>query len=181
MPGARVKDLYAVRGQAQKSARWRDRPNRMFQHMLRREKLRLDRGLPSRFERGTAALVKRLKASWQEYRYECAVRIVQPGLGSGKVDEEALHLLAATETYLFETRSMPPPRHCERLRSARSDEPTWGARLSYSPLSRESKRPTARRGCTKSSMTASGSSPARTAHGCGSTAARAITSPTASR
>jgi hypothetical protein len=27
MPGARVKDLYAVRGQAQKSARWRDRPN----------------------------------------------------------------------------------------------------------------------------------------------------------
>jgi hypothetical protein len=26
MPGARVKDLYAVRGQAQKSARWRDRP-----------------------------------------------------------------------------------------------------------------------------------------------------------
>jgi hypothetical protein len=67
-----------------------------------------DRGLPSRFERGTAALVKRLKASWQEYRYEYAVRIVQPGLGSGKVDEEALHLLAATETYLFETRSMPP-------------------------------------------------------------------------
>jgi ATP dependent DNA ligase domain len=46
--------------------------------------------------------------------------LCNPAWARGKVDEEALHLLAATETYLFETRSMPP-RHCERLRSARSD------------------------------------------------------------
>jgi hypothetical protein len=106
-PGARVKDLYEVCGQAQKSARWRDRPNRMFQHMLQREKLRLNRGDPSRFESGTAALVKKLKASWQEYRYEYAVRIVQPGLSRGAVGDEGLHLLAATETYLLETRAIP--------------------------------------------------------------------------
>jgi superfamily II DNA or RNA helicase len=106
-PGARVKDLYEVCGQAQKSARWRDRPNRMLQHMLRREKLRLDRGKASRFEQGTPALLKKLKASWQEYRYEYAVRIVQPGLSKGKIGDEALHLLAAVETYLLETRAMP--------------------------------------------------------------------------
>lgn len=105
-PGARVKDLYEVCGQAQKSARWRDRPNRMFTHMLRREKLRLDKGQSSRFEHGNAAFLKRLKASWQDYRYEFDVRIVQPGLSRSAITEEGLHLLAGVETYLLETRAM---------------------------------------------------------------------------
>lgn len=106
-PGARVKDLYEVCGQAQKSARWRDRPNRMLQHILRREKLRLDRTGVSRFERGTAALVKKLKAGWQDYRYEYAVRVVQPGLSKKAIGEEGLHLLAGVETYLLDTRAIP--------------------------------------------------------------------------
>lgn len=105
-PGARVKDLYEVCGQAQKSARWRDRPNRMLTHMLKREKLRLDKGQSSRFEHGTAAFLKKLKASWQDYRYEFDVRIVQPGLSRAAVTEEGLHLLASVETYLLETRAM---------------------------------------------------------------------------
>ncbi|WP_292084033.1 MULTISPECIES: DEAD/DEAH box helicase [unclassified Brevundimonas] len=106
-PGARVKDLYEVCGQAQKSARWRDRPNRMFQHMLKRERLRLERGVPSRFEQGTAASLKKLKSGWQDYRYEYDVKIVQPGLSRRAVGEEGLHLLAGAETYLLETRAMP--------------------------------------------------------------------------
>jgi superfamily II DNA or RNA helicase len=106
-PGARVKDLYEVCGQAQKSARWRDRPNRMLQHMLKREKLRLDKGVASRFELGTAAALKKLKAGWQDYRYEYDVKIVQPGLSRSAIGEEGLHLLAGTETYLLETRAMP--------------------------------------------------------------------------
>ena len=89
-PGARVKDLYEVCGQAQKSARWRDRPNRMFAHMLRREKLRLDKGQSSRFEHGNAAFLKRLKASWQDYRYEFDVRIIQPGLSRAAITEEGM-------------------------------------------------------------------------------------------
>ncbi|WP_036280595.1 DEAD/DEAH box helicase [Methylocystis sp. ATCC 49242] len=105
-PGARVKDLYEVCGQAQKSARWRDRPSRMFTHMLRREKLRLDKGQSSRFEHGNAAFLKRLKASWQDYRYEFDVRIIQPGLSRAVITEEGLHLLAGVETYLLETRAM---------------------------------------------------------------------------
>lgn len=105
-PGARVKDLYEVCGQAQKSARWRDRPNRMFIHMLKREKLRLDKGQSTRFEQGTAAFLKKLRASWQDYRYEFDVRIVQPGLSRTAITEEGLHLLASVETYLLETRAM---------------------------------------------------------------------------
>lgn len=105
-PGARVKDLYEVCGQAQKSARWRDRPNRMFTHMLKREKLRLDKAQSSRVEQGTAAFLKKLKASWQDYRYEFDVRIVQPGLSRSAITEEGLHLLASVETYLLETRAM---------------------------------------------------------------------------
>jgi superfamily II DNA or RNA helicase len=105
-PGARVKDLYEVCGQAQKSARWRDRPSRMLTHMLKREKLRLDKGQSSRFEEGTAAFLKKLKASWQDYRYEFNVRIVQPGLSRAAITEEGLHLLAGVETYLLETRAM---------------------------------------------------------------------------
>jgi len=104
--GARVKDLYEVCGQAQKSARWRDRPSRMFTHMLRREKLRLDKGQSSRFEYGNAAFLKRLKASWQDYRYEFDVRIIQPGLSRAAITEEGLHLLASVEIYLMETRAM---------------------------------------------------------------------------
>ena len=100
-PGACVKDLYEVCGQAQKSARWRDRPNRMFTHMLKREKLRLDKGQSSRFEQGTAAFLKKLKASWQDYRYEFDVRIIQPGLSRAAITEEGLHLLAGVETYLL--------------------------------------------------------------------------------
>ncbi|HBN7892920.1 TPA: hypothetical protein L3842_005977 [Pseudomonas aeruginosa] len=105
-PGARLGDLYEVCGQAQKSARWRDRPNRMFTHMLKREKRRLEKGQSSRFELGTAASLKKLKASWQDYRYEFDVRIVQPGLSRAAVNEEGLHLLAGVETYLLETRAM---------------------------------------------------------------------------
>ena len=105
-PGHRIKELYEVCGQAQKSARWRDRPNRMLAHMLSREKLRRGRGQPSRLERGTAADLRKLKARWQEYRYQFDVRIVQPGLSLGAIGDEGLHLLAGTETYLLDTRGM---------------------------------------------------------------------------
>lgn len=105
-PGARLNDLYEVCGQAQKSARWRDRPNRMLQHMLKREQMRRDRGLSSRIERGSAAMIKKLKAGWQDHRFEYDVRLVQPGLSRQAIGEEGLHLLAGVETYLLETRAM---------------------------------------------------------------------------
>lgn len=105
-PGARLGDLYEVCGQAQKSARWRDRPNRMLQHMLKREQIRRDKGLSSRVERGSAAMIKKLKAGWQDHRFEYDVRIVQPGLSRQAIGEEGLHLIAGVETYLLETRAI---------------------------------------------------------------------------
>lgn len=105
-PGSRLSDLYEVCGQAQKSARWRDRPNRMLQHMLKREQMRRDRGVSSRIEQGSAATIKKLKAGWQDHRFEYDVRIVQPGLSRQAIGEEGLHLLAGVETYLLETRAM---------------------------------------------------------------------------
>lgn len=74
--GGRLADLYEVCGQAQKSARWCDRPGRMLQHMLRREKMRRDRGVSSRIEQGSAAGIKKLKGGWQDHRFEFDVRIV---------------------------------------------------------------------------------------------------------
>ncbi|MGR9424783.1 hypothetical protein [Rhizobium leguminosarum] len=74
--------------------------------MLKREKLRLEKGQGSRFEQGNASFLKKLKASWQDYRYEFDVRIVQPGLSRAAVTDEGLHLLASVETYLLETRAM---------------------------------------------------------------------------
>ncbi|MCK9563580.1 MAG: hypothetical protein M0R02_12780 [Bacteroidales bacterium] len=74
--------------------------------MLKREKLKLDKGQSSRFQRGTAVFLQKLKASWQDYRYEFDARIVQPGLSQASITEESLHLLAGVETYLLETRAM---------------------------------------------------------------------------
>jgi hypothetical protein len=71
------------------------------------QRLRFERGAASRFEQGAAAALKKLKAGWQDYRYEYDVKIVQPGLSRRAVGEEGLHLLAGAETYLLETRAMP--------------------------------------------------------------------------
>lgn len=78
----------------------------MLQHMLKREQMRRDRGVSSRIEQGSAATIKKLKAGWQDHRFEYDVRIVQPGLSRQAIGEEGLHLLAGVETYLLETRAM---------------------------------------------------------------------------
>jgi hypothetical protein len=49
-------------------------------HMLRREKLRFERCRRSWFELGSPAIVKTLKAIWEEHRCDYDVRIVQLGL-----------------------------------------------------------------------------------------------------
>ena len=74
--------------------------------MLKREQIRRDKGLSSRVERGSAAMIKKLKAGWQDHRFEYDVRIVQPGLSRQAIGEEGLHLIAGVETYLLETRAM---------------------------------------------------------------------------
>ena len=71
----------------------------MLQHMLKREKLRRDKGVASRFKLGMAAALKKLEAGWQEYPYEYDITIIQPGLSREAVGDEGLHSLAGAETY----------------------------------------------------------------------------------
>ena len=52
-------------------------------HMLKREKLRLDKGQSSRFEQGTAAFLKKLKASWQD----SSLRIQRPDRAAGPIQK----------------------------------------------------------------------------------------------
>ncbi len=105
--GNKVKDLYEVCGQAQKSVRWREYPVRVLKRMRKREKDRLNRGQASRFERGDLRTIGKLISLWRELRPEYRVWIVQPGLSKSTIEPKQLDLLAATEMFLSETYGIP--------------------------------------------------------------------------
>lgn len=106
-PGNRVADLYEVCGQAQKSVRWREYPARVFRAMRKREKQRVERGNPSRFEVGNLDAVRSFLKDWRELRPVYRIWIVQPGLSKSGIEPKQLDLLAATETFLSETYGIP--------------------------------------------------------------------------
>jgi len=102
-PGNRVADLYEVCGQAQKSVRWMEYPVRILKRIRRREKDRIDAGLPSRFEKGGLHNVRDWINRWKTMERRYHVWIVQPGLSKAQVEPKQLDLLAATENYLLDT------------------------------------------------------------------------------
>nr|WP_246408255.1 DEAD/DEAH box helicase family protein [Microvirga lupini] len=107
MAGARVDDLYAVCGQAQKSVMWKADPVGLLQHLRRRSAERERKHGVSRFEVGNdadlAALAHRARLLIPDFR----IFIVQPGLSKANASREQLDLLAATEAYLKETYAIP--------------------------------------------------------------------------
>ncbi len=110
-PGARVDDLYAVCGQAQKSIRWMEKalekPEEMFSHLLRRGNKREELQQASRIERGSRELIETLKVKSRSCPIEMAIFIVQPGLSKSGISAEQLELLGATDNYLMETYRLP--------------------------------------------------------------------------
>ncbi|TGE22703.1 DEAD/DEAH box helicase [Hymenobacter metallicola] len=106
-PGARIKDLYEVCGQAQKSVHWYHDPVQLFKHLQLREGNRAKQGKASRFDIGTVAKLKELEKRARVLPVEMAVYIVQPGLSKAQVSEDQLDLLAVTELYLMETYQLP--------------------------------------------------------------------------
>ena len=102
-PGARVDDLYAVCGQAQRSVYWKGDVRGLLDHLRYREGGRLRKHNVSRFERGDVQkigdLIRRLLFLTPEFK----IFIVQPGLSKTKVESSQLELLAVTELYLQET------------------------------------------------------------------------------
>lgn len=106
-PGARVDDLYAVCGQAQKSVPWKADPEDLLRHLRLRSDARRTKHGVTRFEHGTEAALSALIHRVRLLTPELRIFIVQPGLSKAKVSIEQLDLLAATQAYLQETYSVP--------------------------------------------------------------------------
>jgi superfamily II DNA or RNA helicase len=106
-PGARVKDLYEVCGQAQKSVYWKGVPANLIDHLLLREATRKSRGGVSRFERGQAKTLRKIEQQLRKLKIDLEIYVVQPGLSRSGAEAAQLELLAVTELYLKETFGAP--------------------------------------------------------------------------
>lgn len=100
--GARINDLYAVNGQAQKCVEWlHTKPEHIIIRMLRRGAT----DAKNRYEIGTEEQLTIIREKVKSiYEIEYKVYIVQPGLSKAQVSSDQLKLLSLTEVYLWETR-----------------------------------------------------------------------------
>lgn len=102
-PGARIKDLYEVSGQAQKSIIWKHNGfSKLVDHMKRREERWRLNG-HSRFIKGGLTDLAFLKEIARKSKVRLEVWIVQPGVSKSKITQPILLLLGATEEYLAKT------------------------------------------------------------------------------
>ena len=109
-PGTRIKDLYEVCGQAQKSIGWMSTPEKktdLFTHLMRRDSMRQAAGGPSRIEEGTADLLRIIRDMSLVCPVTLKVFIVQPGVSKANATRDQLLLMSVTENYLFETYQLP--------------------------------------------------------------------------
>lgn len=106
-PGARVDDLYAVCGQAQRSVYWKSDVAGLLAHLRQREVSRIDRHNVSRFERGDLIKLDEIARQVHFLTPEFVIFVVQPGLSKAAAETSQLELLAATELYLQETYNIP--------------------------------------------------------------------------
>jgi superfamily II DNA or RNA helicase len=106
-PGGRLKDLYEVCGQAQRSYHWKHSPIELIRHMIRRNGSRIKQGNPTRFEKGgdneLLVILNMLQSSYCDVEFN--VYVVQPGIEKSKLcnDSELLTLLGATDLLLKKT------------------------------------------------------------------------------
>jgi hypothetical protein len=106
-PGARIKELYELCGQAQTSIRWLEKPRDLFTHLLRREPRRHKGKEGTRYEVGTEKDLLRIREKADVQPVRLHVSIVQPGLSIAEASKQQLELLAVTENYLKETFAVP--------------------------------------------------------------------------
>lgn len=106
-PGARIKELYELCGQAQKSIRWIEKQRDLFTHLLRREPRSRSGKQASRYQKGTEKDLLRIREKADMQRVVLKVTIVQPGISKTEVSREQLELMAVTENYLMETFAVP--------------------------------------------------------------------------
>lgn len=101
--GARVDDMYAVCGQAQRSVFWRTDVRGLFDHLRYRDARRIAKHGVSRFERGDQVRLDEIARQSPFLTPEFKIFVVQPGLAKSKTKISQLELLAVTELYLRET------------------------------------------------------------------------------
>jgi superfamily II DNA or RNA helicase len=105
-PGNRVKDLYEVCGQAQKSIKWTWNFANLVSHLTARE-TKYRRGRDTRFIRGSLnGLVVLRKASRRKY-VVFRVGIVQPGLLKAGIEAEHLTILGSTNIFIRTITNSP--------------------------------------------------------------------------
>lgn len=98
-PGGRLKDLYELCGQAQRSGRRRVNLVQTIERLIARERRRM-RAAATGFERGSLNDLYRLLDLAEQRRGRLEVVLVQPGLSRQAATSEALSLLASTEGYV---------------------------------------------------------------------------------
>ena len=109
-PGYRVADLYELCGQAQKSTGWmtsHERRTDLFTHLLRRESSRMDRGGPTRYERGDEATLLAIREISHIWPVSLKIVMIQPGMSKTNASVEQLTLVGVTANYLRETYNLP--------------------------------------------------------------------------
>jgi hypothetical protein len=87
-PGRRLEDLYVVCGQAQRSTSWlanHGRRTDLSTHPLGRNDQRVQRGAPTRFERGTEELLLQIRETSRRSEVKLKAHVVQPGLSFGNL------------------------------------------------------------------------------------------------
>ncbi len=103
--GARLKDLYEVCGQAQRSFHWKHNMRNLIEHIKKREASRNLKSKPSRFEKGgneeLQTIINMIEAGMSKVIFN--VIIVQPGISKKLISAEQLTLLGATEMLLKNT------------------------------------------------------------------------------
>ncbi len=104
--GARVKDLYEVCGQAQRSVSWKGMAARMLDRMRRREVERNQQG-STRLDWGELATLHDIARRLNTLSVDLEVFAVQPGVSKQAVSQSQLALLGVTENYLRETYDAP--------------------------------------------------------------------------
>lgn len=113
-PGHRVKDLFEVCGQTQKSVRWRRNTEVMFRALIRRERNRNRKYGRSGFIIGDGNTLYRIEARARLLKLDLSMIIAQPGVSKREVSGEQLDLLGSTEVYLHEVANASLQVFCSK-------------------------------------------------------------------
>lgn len=102
-PGADIRDLYTVCGQAQKSIKVKHRGiSSLYNEIQKRELLWNAQGY-TRFLKGSLKDFNSLKNRARVSKIKFNVTIVQPGISKNKISNDMLRILATTELFLKKT------------------------------------------------------------------------------